>query len=116
MRYYFPFLTDLLNNPSSTIQTWLERYYPWIRWFFNDPSIFIIDRLSRYSWELASFLQDPIHWMRSWFAGLLGINEIELNDLPRALFRVVMTLILNSWGTFQEEVSDTICNIVLKFI
>lgn len=116
VRYTFPFVTDLLNNPSGTIQDWLQRRYPWLAWFFFDPASFIINRIRGYSGELGSFLTDPLHWVRQWLATLLHIQEQELNDLPRALFRVVTHTILDSWGTFRDEVQTAICDIVLKFI
>lgn len=116
VRYTFPFMTDLLNNPSGTAQSWLQQRYPWLTWFFFDPANFIINRIRDYSGELGAFITDPLHWFRELLARLLHIQEQELNDLPKALFRVVVRVILDSLGNFQDEVQTAICDIVLKFI
>jgi len=116
IRYYFPFVTDLLNNPSGTIQTWIQQRYPWFGWFVDNPTDFIMSRIKGSNGELALFLTDPVFWFLSLFAGLLGVSGADLIDLPRTLFRVGTRVILESWGTFRDEVENGICDIILKFI
>jgi len=116
IRYNYPFISDLMNNPSGKILDWIEQRYPWFYYLMTNPTNFVINRIKLYSWQLGVFIDDPRQWFIARLSDILGIPEIDFNDFPRAIFRIVRDLILSSFGSFQEEIEDSIISIILIFI